>query len=84
MTSCLCEYKALVNAYKSEITEKSHLGRERLTIPLPVLIDAFGQTPSILMKNAYEKKRLKSYGVRSSEIILEVVLLLRIYIFQVF
>jgi glucans biosynthesis protein C len=24
MTSCLCEYKALVNAYKCEITEKSH------------------------------------------------------------
>jgi len=25
MISCLCEYKALVNAYKREITEKSHL-----------------------------------------------------------
>jgi len=24
MTSCLCEYKALVNAYKCEITVKSH------------------------------------------------------------
>ena len=24
MPSCLCEYKALVNAYKCEITEKSH------------------------------------------------------------
>jgi len=24
MISCLCEYKALVNAYKFEITEKSH------------------------------------------------------------
>ena len=24
MTSCLCEYKALVNAYKCEITKKSH------------------------------------------------------------
>jgi len=24
MTSCLCEYEALVNAYKCEITEKSH------------------------------------------------------------
>jgi len=24
MLSCLCEYKALVNAYKCEITEKSH------------------------------------------------------------
>jgi len=24
MLGCLCEYKALVNAYKCEITEKSH------------------------------------------------------------